>query len=65
MGSPGELSERTALAPDRAGGTVLGKRYEEPGIGLEVMCIHAGDGSLTSGETPLGFKSAKPLPTSD
>lgn len=46
-------------------GTLLGKRYVDDGVGLEVLCTRAGDGSLTCNGTVLGVKDAKPLPSSD
>lgn len=47
-----------------AGGTLMGKRYVDPG-GAEVLVTKAGRGSLTIGTTPLELKEAKPLPASD
>lgn len=46
-------------------GTLMGKRYTDPDEGVEVLCIKAGAGSLSVGETPLEVKTAKPLPSSD
>jgi len=45
--------------------TLLGKRYEDEGSGLEVLCSKGGDGALTLDGQPLVVKSAKPLPSSD
>ncbi|MEZ5140446.1 MAG: hypothetical protein R2702_15380 [Acidimicrobiales bacterium] len=45
--------------------TLLGKRYEDAGLGLELLCTQGGDGALTVGEAPLLVKGAKPLPSSD
>jgi len=53
------------LDPDRAGGTVLGKRYSDASGALEVLCVKAGRGSLALGEEPLALRQAKPLPSSD
>ncbi|WP_040796398.1 hypothetical protein [Nocardia higoensis] len=47
------------------GGTVVGKRYEDPDSGLEVLCVKAGAGSLAVGGRLLTLKDAKPLPSSD
>ncbi|EHI12151.1 hypothetical protein [Mycolicibacterium thermoresistibile] len=52
-------------APGFAGGTVLGKRYADPDLGLEVLCTKAGDGSLSVGDRPLALKTVTPLPASD
>lgn len=45
--------------------TLLGKRYEDAGLGVEVLCTQGGAGSLTIGDAPLLVKGAKPLPSSD
>lgn len=46
-------------------GTALGKRYIEPASGIELLCVKPGRGSLSSGDTMLTVKDAKPLPSSD
>lgn len=51
--------------PSHGAGTKLGKRYADPGGGLEVLCTKAGAGSLSVGDSPLEVKAAKPLPSSD
>lgn len=56
---------RAPLDPDRAGGTVLGKRYTDPSGTLEVLCVRAGEGSLALGDEPLSLRQAKPLASSD
>lgn len=48
-----------------AGGTVVGKRYEDIESGIEVLCVKAGAGSLAVGGRLLTLKDAKPLPSSD
>ncbi|MGQ0831125.1 MAG: hypothetical protein ACT4OV_05555 [Microthrixaceae bacterium] len=45
--------------------TLLGKRYADDELGLELLCTQGGDGSLSVGDTPLLVKGAKPLPSSD
>ena len=45
--------------------TLLGKRYEDAELGLELLCTQGGDGALTVGDAPLLVKGAKPLPSSD
>ena len=52
-------------AAAHAGGTLLGKRYADTTVGLELLCTKAGPGSLSLGDTPLEVKEAKPLPASD
>jgi len=44
---------------------LLGKRYADDEIGLELLCTQGGTGALTVGERPLLVKGAKPLPSSD
>lgn len=61
IGSSDEKVEATATG-DAA---LLGKRYADEELGLEVLCSQGGDGPLTVGETPLLVKGAKPLPSSD
>lgn len=43
----------------------IGKRYEDAGSGLCVMCTKAGDGPLTFDGHELAVQQAKPLPSSD
>ena len=45
--------------------TLLGKRYADEDLGLELLCTKGGDGSLSVGDRPLLIKGAKPLPSSD
>jgi hypothetical protein len=54
-----------AIDPAQSGGTLLGKRYADEALGLEILCTKAGDGSLAINGEPLGLKDAKPLPSSD
>jgi len=60
-------TEATAgeLNPAFADGTVLGKRYVDEEVGVELLCSKAGQGTLAVGERSLVLKNAKPLPTSD
>ena len=46
-------------------GTQLGKRYEDEGSDLEILCTKPGPASLSIGADPLHIKGAKPLPSSD
>ena len=45
--------------------TLLGKRYADEELGLELLCTQGGDGALAVGDAPLLVKGAKPLPSSD
>jgi hypothetical protein len=51
--------------PDRMGGSLLGKRYADEDLGLELLCTKQGQGTLAVNGIPLPVKSAKPLPASD
>jgi len=54
------------LPPSAEGdATLLGKRYEDGELGLELLCTQGGDGALAIGDAPLLVKGAKPLPSSD
>lgn len=46
-------------------GTLLGKRYTDEDLGLELLCTKPGPGALAANDTPLQIKQAKPLPASD
>src|SRR5262245_6573143 len=61
----GEAGEGGQLDDDYREGTLIGKRYADESIGIEVLCTKAGDGSLSIGVTPLLQKDAKALPSSD
>lgn len=51
-------------APDVAG-TEVGKRYRHDELGVEVLVIRAGTGSLRIGAEPLLVNAPKRLPSSD
>ncbi len=46
-------------------GPLVGKRYADEDLGLEVLCARPGAGTLTADGRPLSVKGAKPLPASD
>lgn len=54
-----------SVDPNHSSGTLVGKRYVEDELGLELLCTKGGDGSLAVGDAPLVVKAAKPLPSSD
>ena len=64
-----DIAETTEVAgePDAslAEGTLLGKRYVDDDLGLELLCTKPGDGSLSIDGQALPTKEAKPLPSSD
>jgi hypothetical protein len=47
------------------GGTLLGKRYADEDLGLELLASKAGAGSVAVNGVVLEVKGAKPLPASD
>jgi hypothetical protein len=58
-------AEKAAINPAFAQGTLIGKRYVDAGNTVELLCVKAGQGSLSIGGTALQLKDAKPLPASD
>ena len=56
---------RQPINPAFAQGTKIGKRYVDSGATLELLCVKAGQGSLSVGGVALQIKDAKPLPSSD
>jgi hypothetical protein len=58
-------AERGAINPTFAQGTKIGKRYVDAAGAWELLCVKAGQGSLSLGGVALQTKDAKPLPSSD
>jgi len=56
---------RPALDPAFADGTKIGKRYTDADGSIELLCVKAGQGSLSIAGVGLQPKDAKPLPSSD
>jgi hypothetical protein len=62
----GEQADGTATLDASLGeGPLLGKRYADDDLGLELLCTRPGRGALTVDGRPLLVKGAKPLPSSD
>jgi hypothetical protein len=61
----GEELEGATLDASLGDGPLLGKRYADEDLGLELLCNRAGQGALTVDGRPLLVKGAKPLPSSD
>src|SRR5689334_19059220 len=53
------------IDPALSEGTLIGKRYAEEELGLELLCTKGGAGTLTCNGAVLQVKGAKPLPASD
>jgi hypothetical protein len=58
-------AERGTLNPAFADGSKIGKRYVNADGSAELLCVKAGQGSLSCGLVALLIKDAKPLPSSD
>jgi hypothetical protein len=54
-----------AVDPAFEAGTLLGKRYSDEDLGLELLCTKGGTSSLSVGSDVLEVKGVKPLPASD
>jgi hypothetical protein len=60
-----EADAAATLDPSLGDGPLLGKRYADDDLGLELLCTRAGTGALTVDGRALPVKGAKPLPSSD
>jgi hypothetical protein len=60
--APAELG---TVEPDLAAGTLVGKRYADDLVGLELLCTKGGTGTLTVDGRPIEQMDAKPLPATD
>ena len=58
-------AERKPIDLKFAQGTRIGKRYVDADGKTELLCVKAGQGSLTIAGVALQTKDAKPLPSSD
>ena len=58
-------AQRTSINPAFAQGTRIGKRYVDAAGKIELLCVKAGQGSLSITGVSLQIKDAKPLPSSD
>ncbi len=60
-----EAAGGATLDPSIGDAALLGKRYADEELGLELLCTRAGEGALTANGQALLLKGAKPLPSSD
>jgi len=58
-------AQRGTIHPAFAAGTKIGKRYVDAAGTVELLCVKAGQGSLSIAGAALQLKDAKPLPSSD
>jgi hypothetical protein len=66
MAAPGETPAAGATAEGEAGnGVLMGKRYADEALGLELLCVKPGDYAVAVNGTVLAQKTAQPLPASD
>jgi hypothetical protein len=66
MTGPGEApAGGAAAAGEPGGGLLLGKRYSDEALGLELLCIKPGEYPVAVNGTALAQKGAQPLPASD
>lgn len=66
MVDAGQAAAPTATAdPARQDGTLLGKRYCDEELGIELLCTKPGVGTVEVNGVALPVKAAKPLPASD
>ena len=61
----GETAPSAEVDEAYSGGTLIGKRYADEELGLELLCTRGGAGTLTCNGVVLEIKGAKPLPASD
>jgi hypothetical protein len=61
----GTAADAVTLDANFAEATLLGKRYADDAVGLELLCSKPGAGSLSLGDVKLEIKGAKALPSSD
>ncbi len=60
-----EVDGNPTVAAGHEGPTLIGKRYADDGVGIELLCTKSGAGALFVNGAPLLLKAAKPLPSSD
>jgi hypothetical protein len=60
-----DVNGDATLAAGHEGPTLIGKRYADDGVGIELLCTKPGAGALFVNGAPLPLKEAKPLPSSD
>jgi hypothetical protein len=63
----GKDDESSAVEPAAGcdGSSVVGKRYADDELGLELLVTRGGPGTLAVGDVPLAVKDPKRLPSSD
>ena|ERR1700734_2870665 len=57
--------DKQGADPALLGGSIMGKRYVDSQAGVQLLCVTAGEGTLTIDGRPLEIEVAKQLPSSD
>ncbi len=65
MVTVGTTVEASSATEGFAEPTLMGKRYADDAVGIELLCTKAGASTLSIGGVALPLKDAKPLPASD
>lgn len=65
VGKDEDATAAGAPSEGYADGALIGKRYGDDELGLELLATKGGSGTLAVGETPLAIKEPKRLPSSD
>jgi hypothetical protein len=65
MTAPGETAAGATPEGEAGNGVLMGKRYADEALGLELLCVKPGDYAVAVNGTTLAQKSAQPLPASD
>jgi hypothetical protein len=65
LSAPRPGSGHGEVATNGEGGSMIGKRYVDDEIGIELLCTKAGPGPLACDGRAMGLRGAKPLPSSD
>ena len=60
-----DVEGNPAVEPGHEGPTLLGKRYVDNALGLELLVTKPGNGALYVNGAALVVKEAKPLPSSE
>lgn len=53
------------ISESYSSGSLMGKRYTDEDIGIEILCTKAGDGAISIDGSIIGIKETKKLPSSD
>jgi hypothetical protein len=57
--------DKQAADPALLGGSIMGKRYVDAEANVQLLCVAAGEGTLTIDGRRLEIEAAKQLPSSD